>query len=327
MTTELDPSFHILKGKEEARSPEYQEYRRRWNENPRNHVVEDFPIHLDLESTSACNLKCFMCFQSYNPPAPGYMDFDLFKKAIDEGSENGLCSTKLHYRGEPLLHPQIVDMVRYAKEKGVIEVMFNTNATLLTEEKARGFIEAGLDKMICSIDGCTKDVYESVRTGAKFEDVLENIKRLQRLKSEMGSETPYVRVQMVDTPKNHSQIDEYVKFWGGIADQIAIEDMNDYHEKPDKEPLVSSEFECSQLWQRLFVLWNGDIILCCCDHYSKMVLGNISKNTISEIWKSDKLQKLRQLHMDGESHKIPLCAQCGFRENIIKNYSTKRCST
>lgn len=264
-----------------------------------------------------------MCFQSYDPPKKGFMDFALFKKCIDEGTKKGLCSIKLQYRGEPLLHPRIVDMVKYAKDKGVIEVMFNTNATLLTEEKARGLINAGLDKIICSIDGCTKEIYESVRIGAKFETVLNNIKRLQELKKEMNSETPIVRIQMVDTPKNHDQIDDYLKFWGAIAEQVAIEDMNDYHDKENKNFIISKKFRCSQPWQRLFVLWNGDITLCCGDVYSKMIMGNAKKDSISKIWKGDRLNNIRGLILKGEAHKIKICNNCGFRSTVIKKYNLK----
>lgn len=317
----INPTFKMLKGKDVDKSEGYKEYRRMWEENPKNHTVREFPIHLDLESTSACNLKCFMCFQSFNPPKPGYMDFGLFKKCIDEGVEKGLCSIKLQYRGEPLMHPKLVEMVKYAKDRGVLEVMFNTNATLLDENKARGLIDAGLDKIICSIDGCTKEVYEKVRIGAKFETVLENIKRLQELKKEAGVKKPVVRVQMVDTPKNHHQIKEYLEFWGKIVEHVAVEKMNDYHEKENVEICPSKDFECSQLWQRLFVLWNGDITLCCGDLYSKLILGNVWRDSISKIWTSDKLNHFRTLHTSGQSHKMQICAECDFRTNVIKMHN------
>ena len=126
--TEIDPTFHLKLAKYEEQSAEYKDYRRRWNENPKNFIVDDFPIHVDLETTTSCNLKCFMCFQSFDPPKPLKMEFELFKKIIDEGVKKGVCSIKTQYRGEPLLDRRMPDMVRYAKKKGVMEIMFNTNS-------------------------------------------------------------------------------------------------------------------------------------------------------------------------------------------------------
>jgi radical SAM protein with 4Fe4S-binding SPASM domain len=321
----LDMTFHVMIKKTDLASPEYKEYRRKWEENPKNYIVGDFPMHLDLEANTACNLRCFMCFQSYDPPRPSIsMDMNLFKKLIDEGVEKGLCSIKPFYRGEPLLNPNMVEMVKYAKDKGVVEVMFNTNANLLTEEKSKELIEAGLDKLICSVDGSTKKVYERIRIGGNFETVVKNIKTMQRLKKEMSSKTPIVRVQMVDTPKNHDYIEDYLKFWGEIADQVAIEDMLDWNAKEeDFRPL--EDFACAQLWQRLVVLADGDVLPCCRamrgGNEKLEVLGNAKKETLSNIWKGPKLTELRNLHKNGESHKIRMCRLCGARTYLINKDS------
>jgi len=317
----IDPTFHLVKAKYEDQSLEYKEYRRKWTENPKNGIIEDFPIHLDLESITACNLKCFMCFQSYDPPKLAYMDLSLFKKIIDEGVNKGLCSIKTQYRGEPLIDRRMIEMVKYAKDEGIIEVMFNTNATQLTEEKSIALIESGLDKIICSVDGCTKDVYESVRIGAKFETVLSNIKNMQRLKEKMGSKNPIVRVQMVDTPRNHHQIDEYLNFWGEIADHVAIEDMLDWNlDAEDYRPL--EDFACAQFWQRLVVLADGDVLPCCRatrgGNEKLEVVGNAKKESIAGIWQGKKMTTFRELHKNGESHKMRLCRLCGMRTSLIE---------
>lgn len=303
-------------------NPKYNEYRRKWKENPRKHITGDFPIHLDIESTAACNLKCPMCFQSFNPPKPGFMEMQLFKKLIDEGAEKGLCSIKLNFRGEPLLHPKIADMVKYAKDNGIIEVMFNTNATLLTEEKSRQLIIAGLDKIICSVDGYTKEFYESIRRGATFEKTLENIKRIQKIKREMGTDKPVLRTQMVilKSIKNPDEfIKNYVDFWGKIADHVAVEDEIEWDYSKIKGNVVYEPFRCPQPWQRLFVRWDGVITLCCGDLYEDMPLGNAYDTTIEEVWKSSRMENIRRLLKNGESHKIPICKVCGNRRKVIED--------
>jgi len=322
---EIDATFHYKKMTQvpHEQTPKYLEYRRKWEENPKKHIVGNFPIHLDLESTSACNLKCPMCFQSFAPPPRGFMDMGLYKKIVNEGAKKGLCSIKLQYRGEPLLHPKIDKMVRYAKKKGILEVMFNTNAVLLNEEMANKLIDAGLDKIICSVDGYTPEVYEKIRVGAKFKLVLDNIKNLQRIKRERAITKPAVRVQMVDTPWNHDQIDGYIKFWGNIADHVAVEDMNDWSDKSLKEVVVCREFDCPMVYQRLIVLYDGKVTICCGNIYGKLVAGDLNKQSVEEVWKGSVMQKLRRHLADGESHRVQICAECGYRMTVIKNKKMK----
>jgi len=316
----IDPTFHMVKSKEEQPSKEYKEYRKKWNENPKNYVVGDFPIHLDIETMTSCNLKCFMCYQSYDPPKPCKMDAVVFKRIIDEGEKKGLCSIKTQYRGEPLLDKRMPELIKYAKDHGVIEVMLNTNATLLDEKTAKALIKAGTDKIICSVDGYTKDVYENVRIGANFETVLENIKRLQRLKKEKRLKKPIVRVQMVDTPRNHQQIKGYIKFWSKIAEQVAIEEMLDWNVKEEDSSVVK-DFVCAQLWQRLIILADGSVLPCCRamrgGNEKLEVVGNVHKESIENIWKGKKMSRLRELHKEGRSHEIKMCRLCGLRKAVV----------
>jgi len=127
---------------------EYWEYRKRWEENPKNQVLEPFPIHLDIEATSSCNLKCVMCPRTELVNQGlfwkvQHFDFEVYKRLIDEGVENGLSSVKYNYLGEPLQQPRLIEMIEYAKEKGIIDVQFNTNAVLLRESISRRLIKSG----------------------------------------------------------------------------------------------------------------------------------------------------------------------------------------
>lgn len=324
---ELDPTFKYAVVKEKDESERYKDYRRRWTENPANNVIERVPIHIDLEITSVCNLKCPYCFQSYDTPPPEFMDFELFKKVIDECAPKGLCSIKLNYRGEPLVHKDIDKFVKYAKDKGVIEVMFNTNATLLTEEKTKQLIEAGLDKIICSVDGMEKEVYEKHRVGAKFEVTLNNIKNLKRIREEMNSEKPFIRIQMIDTPMLHDKTKEYIKFWEPFADEIAVEDLLDWEDDKTENSTVAPGFACAQLWQRLIVWCDGTITLCCGDHLQRIPVGNAKDVSIEELWNSPRLKGFRKIHLEGKTHLMSSCRGCSLRKHYIqkKNVSDPCC--
>src|SRR3989337_2188137 len=119
-----------------------------------------FPIRFNIEPTNYCNLHCSMCPRELNRPF-GYMDISLFHKVIDESILYGkrLIIT-INKDGEPLLHPELPRMIKYAKDKkAAYKINFYTNGILLTEEKSLDLIKSGLDTIHISIDALTKETY------------------------------------------------------------------------------------------------------------------------------------------------------------------------
>lgn len=323
----INPSYHEKRPEgggmypwEEAYGEEYWEYRRKWADHPKTFTVGRFPIHLDIEITRVCDLRCPHCFrtQALNEGTLGpfgHMSFDLFKKIIDEGAEKGLCSVKFNYLGEPLLHPKCSEMVRYAKDKGILEVMFNTNAVTLSERKSRKLIEAGLDKIIFSFDAHDKELFEKLRLGAKYEVVVENILRFQRIRNEMGSLFPVTRVSMVRMRDNLHQVESFHEFWEDKIDLVSVVDYQNPlgHDKTDRTSSEQDQktfFACSQLWQRLFIWWDGSFHLCCGDYEGAIELGNVKDRTVEEVWLGPTFQRIRRLHQTGQYRIINICARC-----------------
>lgn len=314
----------VTKKWESNRSEKYKEYRRKWVENPMNFILENAPLHIDIEPTSACNLKCSMCprtilTQSGNQNLKiSTMSMDTFKKIIDEAVEIGVYSIKLNFRGEPLVHPNIVDMVKYAKEKGIEDVMFNTNAVLLNENMSKRLIEAGLDKIFFSFDSPHKEEYEKIRVGANFEETLNNIKKFVKIRDELGQDTPLTRVSMVLMDINRNEYQEFVDLFKESVDVIVCLDYEDYTKEKIQE--YNSEFACSQLWQRMIILADGDVLACCEDWKKENIVGNINKDRIKNIWQNEKYKYIRKLHKDGEYNRIDICSKC--QQTIRKENGT-----
>ncbi|MDX9713896.1 MAG: radical SAM protein [Dissulfurispiraceae bacterium] len=296
-------------------TPEYIEYRRRWMENPTNFIVEDFPIHLDIESTNLCNLKCTFCDKTpyLNSGDFGLMPLELFTKIIDEGSDKKLSSLKLSYRGEPLIHPKLVDMVCYAKKKGVLDVYFNTNAMLLNERKIQELIDAGLDRVSVSIEGVDKELFERERIGAKFDTIKNNLACLINMREHNQVKYPRIRIQTVDLPGiNH---DQYASYWSSYSDETAV---IDYKEAKHRcYTLIDNSWACPQLWQRMTIEWNGVIMPCNNDDYRFLSPGNVKDISVSECWVSPIVQRARSLHMEGKSHDLKSCNGCPWRTTQI----------
>jgi radical SAM protein with 4Fe4S-binding SPASM domain len=194
------------------------------------------PSHVQIEVTSACNLKCRMCLVRYAPPvnkAEGAIPYDVFTRIVDENPN--LERVTLQGLGEPLLHPRIVDMVRYLAERG-IRCGFNTNATLLTPRRARALVDAGIGWLHVSLDGATPDVYESVRDGARFDDAVRNLRALVAAKRERGGDAPHVEVAFVAMRRNLDDLPGLVRLVADIGGVARIRVQNLSHTFDDTDP-------------------------------------------------------------------------------------------
>ncbi|GAI85757.1 unnamed protein product, partial [marine sediment metagenome] len=155
------------------------------------------PVRLWVEITSRCNLKCRLCVNKDIPPSlKGDMDFDLYKKIINEAAGN-VYDINLFHRGEPLLHPKLIPIISYAKSRG-IKTRIHTNATLLNPELSKKIILSGLDLISFSFDGYTKETYEKNRIGASYEKSLNNIIDFLRIKKELKSKKPFTIIQVME---------------------------------------------------------------------------------------------------------------------------------
>ena len=317
VSSEPNANFTMLAGSSvhTNQEPRYLAYRRRWMENPRNFVVEDFPIHLDIEATNRCNLKCVFCdkLPYLSPDEFGDMEYGLYTRVIDEGSEKGLCSIKLSYRGEPLLHSRLSDMIAYARKKGILDVYFNTNAMLLTESKSRELIEAGLIRISISVEGTDELAFEQARIGARFDRIKRNAETLLSLREAMGVDFPKVRIQTVTLPG--IDLEEYSHYWSPYCDETAAIDYKEA-EKRD-ETLVASDWACPQLWQRMTIEWDGRIMPCNNDDYRHLSPGNVKDISIFNAWNAQVAKNARELHMHGRSHELLSCNGCPWRTTQI----------
>jgi radical SAM protein with 4Fe4S-binding SPASM domain len=193
------------------------------------------PTHLQLEVTSACNLACAMCLVSYRPTinrAQGAMPMELFRRLVDGTPE--LERLTLQGLGEPLLQPHLFEMVAYAKARG-IAVGFNSNAMLLTRERADRLVAAGLDWLHVSLDGATAATYEGIRARADFDRVTKNLRGLQEAKRAAGAAVPSVQVVFVAMRRNLHELPDLVRMvsgWG--VDEMHVQGLS--HDFADTDP-------------------------------------------------------------------------------------------
>lgn len=322
-------NLHTLGGSDltDQAEPRYREYRRRWQEQPERLEPGSFPLFADIEATNYCNCRCTFCATTYFGPEVrrGYMDLGLYKEILAEGKSRGLYGIKLNDRGEPLLHPDLVEMVSLAKQAGLIDVYFNTNAMLLDEAKARGLVEAGLDRISVSFEGTVKSVYESYRVGAIYEQVLANVRRLRDIRNELGADRPKIRVQSVTVPEMETAEAKraYADFWSPAADEVCVLDLKE--ESAARKPLLDfpHSWACPQLFQRVVVWWDGSILPCNEDDRGRLTLGKFGEMGLEQAWRCDRIASLRQAHAQGRAHTVAACNQCYLRDSEIKKLLDK----
>ena len=174
------------------------------------------PLCIDLEVASVCDLACPHCFRQFISTPDKIMKKDLAFKLIKQAAKMNVPSMKFNWRGEPLLNPHLPEIIDFAKRNGVLETIINTNATKLDREMSKKIINSGLDLMIYSFDGGSKESYEKMRPGRfkknNFDEVYKNIKNFSLLKNEMKSEFPRTKIQMVLTDDTFHEQDKYFHY-------------------------------------------------------------------------------------------------------------------
>ena len=271
------------------------------------------PLILHIEPTAACNLKCSMCFRNTHTFNPSHMDFTLYENAVQQAARYGVQTLRLYLRGEPLMHPRITEMVARAKELGIPDVELNTNGQLLNREKSADLLDSGLDRILFSVEGYTRETYEKIRCGGSFERVVDNIRTFHSLREETASKTrmEIITVNQPDNPMPDSRFDE---FWLPYVDDILIVGMVE-HSGLDRggyenhDPVTTP---CAMLWDRLVILSDGVVPLCCVDIDATIVLGNIRTQSLPHIWKSATLKNIRKIHRSGRRPSISICARCSY---------------
>lgn len=292
-------------------SQEYLEYRRCWMENPVNFILRDMPLHLDIEASSKCNLRCTFCDRQPNlkDGQRGFLEMPLFRHIIDQFSgENKLWGMKLSYRGEPMLNPDIPEMVSYAKAQGVLDVYFNTNGMFLSEMNCESLVDARLDRISISIDGTNKEQYESVRIGASFDRLLDGLHNLWWARKKKRTTYPKIRIQTVKLPGINAE--DYIETWKKYADEIA---MLEFTDESKRDTSLRGNWACPQLWQRMTIEWDGTVLGCNNDDLRQINLGNAWERSIYDCWHDERLMEIRRLHMEGKSHEVEDCNGCPWR--------------
>ena len=331
-TPEREARFEQYRG--EGWEIEYAEYRANWVKYAKNQSVSEYPLLVDIELASICNLTCPMCYtitdEFKRQVNTARMDWDLYKRIIDEIGGK-VPAIRLSLRGEATLHTKFIDCIRYAKEKGIKEVSALTHGGKLTLPYFEKIAQAGIDWITISIDG-VGETYERIRKPLKFNDLLEKIKAIKRYKDEHGLHRPVIKVQGI-WPAIQESPQAYFDTFAPHVDLVAFNPLIDYLGH-DTQIEYLENFTCPQQYQRLVIGADGLVMKCSNDEENREVIGDINKESVHAVWHGDKMNGVRDMHKQPRGFmQSPVCRKCylprktddevgsvGERTFIVKNY-------
>ncbi len=284
----------------------------RWHYYPRFRHVARFPDHVDIEISSACNMKCPMCYTITDEfkikVKRKFMELDLFKKIIDECVKYGTYSIRISLRGEPFIHKHVIEMIRYAKDNGIKEVSSLTNNLAMTSTLFKEAMKAGLDWLTISFDGLG-ETYERIRKPARFEESYKKVIEYKRIKDSARSWKPIIKVQTV-WPAIKDNAQAYYNAFKPYVDDIAINPLIDYLHK-DEDIIYIDNFVCPVLYQRLAIGSDGIVLLCSNDEFCLHPIGDANKDSIYDIWHGEKIKRAREIHEENKGVEFyQACKEC-----------------
>lgn len=294
------------------------------------------PVALAIEPTTSCNLRCPECpsgLRSFTRPT-GMLEKTLFENVISELKDTLLYLT-FYFQGEPFLHKDFLEMVKFASNKGIY-TSTSTNAHYLNYENAKATIKSGLDRVIISLDGTTQDTYQQYRIGGSLDKVIEGTKNLIAAKLELNSSTPHIIFQFLVVKPNEHQIGEATELSKSLGvDEIRFKTAqiydyengsglipeNDKYARYRKNTEGKYEIKnkllnhCWKMWHSAVITWDGLVVPCCFDKDAEYRMGNVSKQTFKEVWMSEKYLSFRK-QLIGSRKNIEMCKNCTEGTNI-----------
>ena len=275
-----------------------------------------FPPYILIEPVSSCNLRCPFCFQidkSFTKkPYMGVIDFEFFKKIVDEANDIGVGAITLASRGEPTMHKKFTEMLEYAsKKENIFEIKINTNGTFLSEKICHAIFKYNVNQVVISSDHYIKKDYERLRLGSNFEKVVENVDRLYEIRKKFYPDSiTEIRISGIDNDRNLDR-EKFKNFWIKRSDHVSAgypyERWDTYNNKPDDKITDA----CEKLWDRMYIWFDGKTNPCDADYKSYLNYGDAKKNSLKKIWNDKIIENTRRMHLAKERNKIVPCDRCG----------------
>lgn len=291
-----------------------------------------YPLGLAIDPSNLCNFECKFCPTGFREDIRGQrengmMSLELFSKIINDLKEWGVTidNLKLWKDGEPFANKNIIEMIKISRASNVFKkITITTNGALL-DRYAEELMKYPPDKIIISILSMNpKDYIPHSRSEKNYFKVLANIKKI-------FTEKERLKVKLEISPKictfpgiKNEDLDNFEKTFKNISDnRIIIHEPFNWDDNHQNDLTLGYEKKrgnelkvCPYTFYTLNINFNGKVSICCVDWSHNVVVGDVKKQTVKEIWFGDKLKELKNNWRTGEIKKHKICGKCNFYKNL-----------
>lgn len=285
------------------------------------------PYAITIDPCNLCNFRCNFCaMQSKQEQLPfrkQMMEWELFTKIIDDLSQfpEKLKVLRVSGQGEPLLNPRQPEMIKYAKDRGVADfVEFITNGSCLRPELNQKLIDSKVDRIRISIESLDAEGYAGIAgVNIDFTTFLANIKDLHDRSG--GKCEIYCKIVDEAVPTQEDR-DRFFELFGDICDRMFIDNViplwSDFEEAKkltrNTEGLHGQKLQnvmvCPYPFYSLLINPDGEVTVCCADWKRKLVVGDLTKQSMPEIWHGKALRDFWRDLCRGNKNQYEMCSKC-----------------
>lgn len=259
-----------------------------------------------MEPTNHCNAHCVMCPREKMTRARGCMDMALFRSILRQAVELGATKVSLENYGEPLLDGHLFERAAFAKSLG-LETLTITNGSLLTDAACQQALKC-FDVIRISLCGMTADTYAKVHRGLDFDVVTGNIGKLLAMKRERGSGTRII-LTFVMLWDNADDARAFLDKYEPLVDGVAVWKPHNWSYGRQYRNVSGQRRTCGRPHTGpVQVQWDGKVVPCCFDYDSRMILGDLTCQSLADVISGPEYEHLREVHRKGDF--VEPCASC-----------------
>ena len=276
----------------------YVDYRRQWNGSGPGNLPE-FPVHLDIETVDACNLRCGHCFRHDELKASLGMEFvnsgkrfplDVFARVLEESREWKLNSINFGFSGECGVNVDFLKMVEMADAAGVIDIRTISNGLPFNEARIEAVMESPLRIFSFSVDAATPESYRKLKGVDGFDKLVGLIRHASAHRRKLGRDFPLLRASYYPSPETAGEEGRFIEIFKDLVDFIDIQEFKDIRHLGNHE----LRSDCLMPFRRMAIFADGRVAPCCSLYSNSIIVGNIHRNSLKEIWDGPEMVALRQ---------------------------------
>ena len=274
------------------------------------------PFNLLIETTNICNAKCIMCPHRIMKRPQKVMSKKVFDQIVEKIKSESIPINKIYLNGfgEPFADPHFLARAQKLKKLNLF-ISFYTNASLLTPQISQRLVKLKIDELNISFNAMTKKSYHQIM-GLNYDITIKNIDKLIKIRGQ--NPKPFIKISSVINQFNQADIKKHLDYWQNKADLVTVTQAHEWggavtNQSQHKFIKSNRTYPCRSLWHTFAIDVDGNFVLCCRDYESNYILGNITKNSFTDIKNSPLLKKIRHSHNTYQKSQLPsICQKCNF---------------